>query len=117
MVISTMCAYPPSQDALPHWKCVLCCCYNCPRIDIPYQESYRHHPNAHSSISFHIYHLIVRCTMHGIRPLYEKHLFCLCFQDLTTATSKNIYPRKDILLSKHLLMISAQVYIFELYKI
>ena len=35
IAMATMCAYPPSQHALSHWKCVLRCCYNCPGIDFP----------------------------------------------------------------------------------
>ena len=34
MSMATMCAYHPSQHALPHWKCVLPCCENFPHIDI-----------------------------------------------------------------------------------
>ena len=34
MAIATICAYPPSQHIFPHWKYVLCCCYNLPFIDI-----------------------------------------------------------------------------------
>ena len=43
---ATMCAYPPHQHALPHWKCVLRCCSNLTNIDLPDQESDRHHSNA-----------------------------------------------------------------------
>ena len=32
MAMAKMCAYPPSQHALPHWKCVLRFCENCPHI-------------------------------------------------------------------------------------
>ena len=34
MANATMCAYPHSDNALPHWKCVLRCCNNCPCINI-----------------------------------------------------------------------------------
>ena len=43
MDMATMCAYQPSHHALPHCKCVLCSCTNHPHIDIPSQESYKHH--------------------------------------------------------------------------
>ena len=39
MDMSKMYAYPPSQNALPHWKCVLCCCEGLPHIDITGKES------------------------------------------------------------------------------
>ena len=58
MDMATMCTYPPSQHVFPHYKFVLHCCYNFPLIDLPYQESYRHHSNAYTSIRFHIYHVI-----------------------------------------------------------
>ena len=35
---ATMCTYPQSDHALPHWKCVLRCCSDCPCINIPDQE-------------------------------------------------------------------------------
>ena len=38
MDMTTMCAYPPSRNALPHLKCVLHCCEKFPRIDIPSTE-------------------------------------------------------------------------------
>ena len=34
MAMATICAYPQSQHAWPHWKCVLCCCSNFPHIDV-----------------------------------------------------------------------------------
>ena len=34
MAMDKMCAYPPPQHAFPHWKCVLSCCSNFPRIDL-----------------------------------------------------------------------------------
>ena len=36
---ATMCTYPQSNNALPHWKCVLWCCADYPCINIPYQET------------------------------------------------------------------------------
>ena len=35
MLMAKMCAYPSSKYALPHWKYVLSCCAQCPRIDLP----------------------------------------------------------------------------------
>ena len=37
--IATICEYPSSEYVLPHWKCILCCCAQCTRIDIPSPES------------------------------------------------------------------------------
>ena len=36
---ATMCAYPHSDHAIPHWKCVLRCCAECPCINIPDRET------------------------------------------------------------------------------
>ena len=94
MVMTTMCAYPPSQHALPHWKCVLRCCYNCPRIDYPDQESDRNKYNASPLIQFHIYHLIARCTLNVRHPLDEKKRCRLCFQDPATVPHEKPYIRK-----------------------
>ena len=38
MANATMCTYPHSDNALPHWKCVLRCCAECSCINIPDQE-------------------------------------------------------------------------------
>ena len=42
MAMATMCAYPSSKYALSHWKRVLHCCTQCPRIDPPSTELYQH---------------------------------------------------------------------------
>ena len=34
-----ICTYPQSDDALPHFKCVLRCCSDCPCIHFPDQET------------------------------------------------------------------------------
>ena len=36
---ATMCTYPQSDHALPHWKCVWRCCDKCSCINIPDQET------------------------------------------------------------------------------
>ena len=38
MTMATMCAYPKLKYALPHSKCVLLCCEQCSRIDLPSPE-------------------------------------------------------------------------------
>ena len=35
----TMCAYPQSDHALPHWKYVFRCCADFPCVNIPDQET------------------------------------------------------------------------------
>ena len=34
MANATMCAYPHLDNALPHWKCLLRCCDDCPCINL-----------------------------------------------------------------------------------
>ena len=65
---ATMCANSQSNRALPHWKCVLRCCAQCPIINNPYQETDDKHPNPIPSKTNHIYHLISCCTKHGRLP-------------------------------------------------
>ena len=72
MDMGTMCEYSPSQHALSHWKCVLRCCANFPRLDLSGQSSDRRHFNTYSLMCFHIYRLIARFAVHEICPLDEK---------------------------------------------
>ena len=78
MDMATMCAYPPFQHTLPHWKFVLCFFPNLPRIDLPVQSSDRHRLKTFPPICFHIYHLISRFTVHGRCPM-EKNKILLVF--------------------------------------
>ena len=91
MAIATMCAYPPC-------KCVLRCCSNFTRIDLPDQESDKHYSNVSPSICFHIYHFIARCKVHGRRPLDEKKNFHLCLQDPVTVSPEKLYTRKELVM-------------------
>ena len=78
MAKAKMCAKSHSDHALPHWKCVLRCCYKCPSINITDQETDDKHPNPSPSIIFHIYHLIARCTKYGRLTLTDKKSCCKC---------------------------------------
>ena len=69
---ATMCIYPQSNHALPHWKYVVRCCADFPCINIPDQEIDKKYEETTPSIRFHIYHIIASCTAHGIIPLKEK---------------------------------------------
>ena len=65
MANATMCAYPQSENSLPHWKYVLQCCADCPCINIPDQEITKKYDKTTPTIRFHIYHIIGRCAIHG----------------------------------------------------
>ena len=69
MAKATTCKYPQSDNTLPHCKCVLWCCADCPCINLPDQET--DNPNSYTtpSIRFHIYLIIACCTDHGRIPL------------------------------------------------
>ena len=77
---ATMCTYPQSDHALPRWKCVLRCCADCPRNNIPDQETTKKHDETTPSIRIHIYHIIGRCTAHGGIPMKDKKSFYMCEQ-------------------------------------
>ena len=69
---ATICAYPQSYHALPHWKCVMRYCAKYKSINTPDQETYNQYSNTSTSISFHIYHLSAHCTTHDRIPLTDK---------------------------------------------
>ena len=91
-------AYPPSQYAFLHWKCVLRCCENCLCIDIPYQESDIHHSITYTSIRFHIYHLISIGIVHRRHSLDEKKMCRLCLQYPATMSPAKLYTRKELVM-------------------
>ena len=50
------------------------------------------------SIRFHIYHIIRRCTTHGIIPLKDKKICYMCEQESLPDKSTKIYTRKDLVM-------------------
>ena len=98
MAKGKMCAYSYSDHALPHWKCVLRCCAQCPSINIPDQETYYKHPKPSPSINFHIYHLIACYTKHD-RLLLTHNKSCReCQQDTASEKSTKIYTIKELVM-------------------
>ena len=77
---ATMCTYPQSEHALPHWKCVLRFCADCPCINIPDQEVSNKHDETTPTIRFHIYHIIGRCAIQGRISLKDKNICSMCKQ-------------------------------------
>ena len=49
---ATMNTYPNSDNALPHWKCVLWCFSNCPCINLPDQETTKTMKKQHPQLGF-----------------------------------------------------------------
>ena len=87
-----------SDHALPHWKCVLWCCANCPCINLPDQETDNQYSETTPSIRFHIYHIIRRCNARVRIPLKDKKICCMCKQEYSTDKSTKIYTRKELVM-------------------
>ena len=49
---ATMCTYPNSDNALPHWKFVLRCCADCPCVNLPNQETTKNMKKQHPQLGF-----------------------------------------------------------------
>ena len=81
MAQATMCVYPMYDYAMPHWKCVLRCCADCPCMYLPDQETYYQYLDTTHSIRFHIYHIISRCNAHGRIPLIYRKTCYICKQE------------------------------------
>ena len=95
---ATMCAYPQSEHALPHWKRVLRCCAECPCINIPDQETTKKHEETTPSIRFHIYHIIGHCATYGRNTLKDKKTCYMCEQESSPYKSTKIYTRKELVM-------------------
>ena len=93
-----MCAYPQYDHALPHWKCVLRCCDDCTCINLPNKETGNQYSDTTSSIIFHIYHIIGRCTAHGIITLKNKKICYMYKQESSSDGPTKIYTRKEIVM-------------------
>ena len=78
---ATMFAYPQSDHAFPHWKCVFKCCAKCPCVSLPDQETYYQYSNTTLSVLFRIYRLISCCAAHGRLPLNDKANCHMCKQE------------------------------------
>ena len=94
MAMETMCAYPSSNFAFPHWKYVFHCCAQFTQIDLPSPESYKHNSNVSPTISFHVYQHIASCNMNGRYHLNEKKQCQLCEVFTDTIVTSRLYTRK-----------------------
>ena len=95
---ATRCAYPQSNHALPHWKCVVQCCVNCTCINLPDKETDNQYSETTPSIRFHIYHMIACYNAHGRITLKNKKMCRKCKQESSTDKSAKIYIRKEIVI-------------------
>ena len=62
------------------------------------QEEIKKHDETTPSIRFHIYHIIGRFTSHGIIPLKDKKICCMCEQESLPDKSTKIYTRKELVM-------------------
>ena len=95
MAKATMCTYPQSYHALPHWKCILQCCADCPCINIPDQETDKKHEETTPSIRFQIYHIIACCTAHGRISLKDKKYVTCVNKNLHKMNLEKYTPEKN----------------------
>ena len=94
---ATMCAYPHSDHALPHWKCVLRFCADCQCINLPDHETNKKHEETTPSIRFYIYHIIGRCTTHGRIPLKDKKYVICVNKNLQQMNLQKYTPEQNSL--------------------
>ena len=92
---ATMCAFPQSDHALPHWKFVLRCCAYCPCINLPDQENDNQNLYTIPSVRFHIYHIIGSCTTHGRISLKDKKYVTCVNNNIRQITLQKYTPEKS----------------------
>ena len=68
MANATMCTYPQSEHALPHWKCVLRCCADCNFINIPDQGTTKNMTKLHPQLGF-----TLTTSLHVVLLIVEFH--------------------------------------------
>ena len=94
MAMATMCAYPSSKYALPHYKCVMRCCAQCPWIYLPIPKTDHNSYNVSPTIRFHLYRHISHCTVHVIFSFDENKQCKLCKTSTDAILTAKIYTRK-----------------------
>ena len=114
MEMATICVYPPSQHTFPHWNYLLHHFENFPCIDLTSQQLYKHHSNTCPTMSFHVYHLIARCTVQG-RRLFYKNKSCVCVIPHLCHPQKYIH-KNSVLLLRHQIMTFTPFSTFQKYK-
>ena len=82
--------------AVPHYKCVLCCCAQFTRIDITSLESDQHSSNVNPTINFHVYQNISCCTVHEIRPFNKDKECQRCESSTYAIVTKHIIQEESL---------------------
>ena len=94
MAKATMCAYPQSYHALPHFKCVIQYCAKCPSVNLLDQETDDQYSNTSPYINFRIYHITARCSTCRRLALYYLKKIRKCKKDSDSEQSTKIHTRK-----------------------
>ena len=74
------------------------CCAKCPNVNLPDQEIDYQYSDSSPSISFHVYHIIARCSTHGRIPLNDKKHCRKCENNVASEQSTKVYTRKEIVM-------------------
>ena len=94
---ATMCAYPQSDHALPHWEFILWCCAGCPHINLPDQEQIKNMKKQHPQLGFTFI-----TSLHVVLIMVEFHLktikyFTCVNNNLHQITLQKYAPEKNSL--------------------
>ena len=110
--MGTRCVYPPFKSVLPHWKFVLHCCANFPRIDLPSQKLDQHHSKTCPMIHCYVYHFIELCSVHRILPPGQNKIrACICVLVMTETSIA------DFLTSFCIPEIKSQCFTYQIYTV
>ena len=97
MVKATICTYPQSDHALPHWKCVLQCCAECPYVNIPDQETDKNMRKQHPQLGFKFMK-----SLDVVLPMVELHRkkenMYMCKQETLSDKSTKVHTRKELVM-------------------
>ena len=98
MSMVKMCTCISAYHYLPHWKCVLRCCYKFHSMVISSQEENKDPTKMCPKIPFHVYRNTSHCKLYGICPYKELTTRSTCYTMLGAASTAKVYKHKDIVL-------------------
>ena len=91
-----MCSYPLENINIPHFRCVLKCCNNCPALSVPDEEisMERQLPR----IKFHVYKDIYRCSLYGQLPLIDGDRCLSCVEQHDVSKRGKVHTKRELVL-------------------
>ena len=94
-----ICTYPQSDNALPHLKCVLRCCADCPCINIPDKEIDKNRNEPYPQLGFtFITPLDVVLLM--VEFHWKTKKYHMCKQKYSSDKSTKTYTRKELVMTE-----------------